>query len=61
MYLYNKNSEIKQSLRAQFRNGTSKLAKRICFGYNQNEYGDLVITPTEAEIVCDLGKVSWEM
>lgn len=61
MYMNNKSTEIKQALRAQFRNGTSKLAKRVCFGYNQNEYEDLVINPTEAEIVCDLGKVSWKM
>lgn len=69
--MHNKSSEIKQALRAQFRKGTSKLAKRVCFGYNQNEHGDLVINPTEAEIVkwmferylsgASLGKIADEL
>lgn len=49
--MHNKSDEIKQALKTQFWNGTSKLAKRICFGYDQNEHGDLIVNTTEAEIV----------
>lgn len=46
-----RNELIKEALRDQFKSGTSKMAKRICFGYEQDEYGNLVINPKEAEIV----------
>lgn len=49
--MYNKSNEIKQALRVQFRNGTSKLTKRVCFGYDRDEHGDLVINQSEAQIV----------
>ena len=46
-----KNEVIKEALREQFKSGTSKMAKRICFGYEQDENGNLAINPQEAEIV----------
>ena len=46
-----RNELIKEALRDQFKNGISKMAKRICFGYEQDGYGNLVINPKEAEIV----------
>lgn len=35
----NKSLEIKTALRNQFKEGTSKIAKRICYGYAQDENG----------------------
>lgn len=35
-----------------FRDGSSKLARRRCYGYSAAPDGHLVIDPTEAEIVC---------
>ena len=42
---------ITAGLRDSFRNGTSKLANRVCYGYTQDERGRLVIYGPEAEIV----------
>ena len=37
----NKSLEIKTALRNQFKEGTSKMAKRVCYGYLQDENGNL--------------------
>ena len=47
----NKSLEIKTALRNQFKEGTSKMAKRVCYGYLQDENGNLIINEAEAEIV----------
>ena len=39
----NKSLEIKTALRNQFKEGTSKMAKRVCYGYLQDENGNLII------------------
>ena len=36
----NKSLEIKTALRNQFKEGTSKMAKRVCYGYLQDENGN---------------------
>lgn len=46
----NKSIEIKTALRNQFKEGTSKMANRVCYGYSQDENGNLIINE-EAEIV----------
>ena len=47
-----KNSmQIKEALRNQFNEGTSKMAKRICYGYTQDENGNLIIDKEKAEII----------
>lgn len=33
----NKSLEIKTALRNQFKEGTSRMAKRVCYGYSQDE------------------------
>ncbi len=46
-----KSIAIKQGLRNGFRDGTSKLARRKCYGYDVTPDGSLAINPGEAEIV----------
>ena len=46
-----KSTIIKSSLRKGFRDGSSKMARRRCYGYNTASDGHLVIDPTEAETV----------
>lgn len=46
-----KSMEIKQGHRERFSSGISKIAKRICFGYSQDENGELIVNPEEAKIV----------
>jgi hypothetical protein len=43
---------IKGGIRAGFRDGTSKLADRLCFGYNKSDDGTLIINEAEAKTVC---------
>ena len=43
-----RSGEIKNANKERFQNGTSKLAKRICYGYSQNDKGELIINPEEA-------------
>ena len=42
-----RSSEIKNANKERFQNGTSKLAKRRCYGYSQNDKGELIINPEE--------------
>lgn len=46
-----RSSSIKWSLKAGFKDGSSKLANRICYGYTHDGTGKLVIDPDEAETV----------
>ena len=43
-----RSSEIKNTNKERFQNGTSNLAKRICYGFSQNDKGELIINPKEA-------------
>ena len=52
--MHNKSSEINKPLRAQFRRDI-EMAKRVCFGYNQNEHGNLVINSTRGRENCRSG------
>ena len=46
-----KSARITTGLRNSFRNGTSKLANRVCYGYTQDGRGHLVISGPEVETV----------
>ena len=45
------NIEIKNAIRNQFMEGTSKMAKRIYYGYTQDEKGNLIIDEEKAIII----------
>lgn len=51
MNKFEKSIAIKSSLRKGFRDGSSKMARRRCYGYRTAPDGCLVIDPAEAEIV----------
>lgn len=46
-----RSTSIKDSLRRGFQDGTSKMARRKCYGYVVNSSGELVINPDEAKVV----------
>ena len=46
-----KSEAIKKGLRKGFQDGSSKMAKRKCYGYDTGPDGDLVINPDEAVVV----------
>ena len=47
-----KSETIKNGLRKGFQDGSSKMAKRKCFGYDVGPDGELAINPVEAQVVC---------
>ena len=47
-----KSEAIKNSLRNGFQDGSSKMAKRKCYGYEVGSDGELTVNPNEARIVC---------
>jgi|AGTN01.1.fsa_nt_gi Recombinase. len=66
-----KSNQIKEALRDGFKDGSSKMANRKCFGYDRTADGTLIINSQEAKIIqliCDsylerssLGKISDEL
>lgn len=48
---YETSTLIKKRLRKGFEDGSSKMARRKCYGYTVNQNGELEVNPTEAEIV----------
>lgn len=46
-----RSENIKWGIHAGFRLGTSKLADRVCYGYQKNEHGELCIHPEHAAVV----------
>ena len=47
-----KSETIKNGLRKGFQDGSSKMAKRKCYGYDINPDGELTINPEESQVVC---------
>lgn len=47
-----KSEAIKAGLRKGFQDGSSKMARRECYGYVVNLDGELKINPDEAKVVC---------
>jgi hypothetical protein len=50
----NKSIFIKGGLREGFKDGTSKLADRVCYGYSKSENGSLAVNEYEAKIVREI-------
>lgn len=46
-----KSDHIKAGIQKGFRDGTSKMAERRCYGYDTASDGTLTINPTEAKVV----------
>jgi len=46
-----KSEAIKAGLRKGFQNGSSKMARRKCYGYTISSNGKLVVNPDEAKVV----------
>lgn len=51
MNSFQKSESIKAGLRKSFQDGSSKMARRRCYGYQVAPDGKLVINPRKAEIV----------
>ena len=51
MNVIQKSEAIKTGLRKGFQDGSSKMAKRKCYGYTINSDGELEINPDEAKVV----------
>ena len=47
-----KSEAIKAGLRKGFQDGSSKMARRKCYGYEVGPDGELVVNPDEAKVVC---------
>lgn len=52
MNVIQKSEAIKNGLRRGFQDGSSKMAKRKCYGYDINPDGELTVNPDEAKVVC---------
>ena len=52
MNMIQKSEAIKNGLRKGFQDGSSKMAKRKCYGYDINPDGELTVNPDEAKVVC---------
>lgn len=51
MNIIEKSESIRAGLRKGFQDGTSKMTKRMCYGYDISPEGELVINPNEAAVV----------
>ncbi len=51
MNMIQKSEAIKNGLRKRFQDSISKLAKRMCYGYDINPDDELAVNPNEAKIV----------
>ncbi len=47
-----KSEAIKTGLQKEFQDGSSKMAKRKCYGDDINPDGELAVNPDEAKVVC---------
>ena len=52
MNVIQKSEAIKTGLRKGFQDGSSKMARRKCYGYEVGPDGDLTVNPDEAQVVC---------
>ena len=51
MNVIQKSEAIKAGLRKGFQDGSSKMARRKCYGYEVGPDGDLTVNPNEAQVV----------
>ena len=52
MNVIQKSEAIKAGLRKGFQDGSSKMARRKCYGYEVGPDGDLTVNPDEEQVVC---------
>ena len=52
MNVIQKSEAIKNGLRKGFQDGSAKMAKRRCYGYEVGSDGELAVSPDEAKVVC---------
>ncbi|MCI9679718.1 MAG: hypothetical protein HFF77_12290 [Oscillospiraceae bacterium] len=52
MNVMQKSEAIKAGLRKGFQDGSSKMARRKCYGYEVGPDGELAVNPDEAQVVC---------
>lgn len=52
MNMLEKSKSIKAGLRQGFQEGSSKMAKRRCYGYTTASDGEIVVNSDEAQVVC---------
>lgn len=52
MNVIQRSEAIKNALRKGFQDGSSKMAKRKCYGYDINPDGELAVNLDEAKVVC---------
>lgn len=52
MNVIQKSEAIKAGLRERFQNGSSKMAKRKCYGYKVGPDSELTVNPDKALVVC---------
>ena len=52
MNVIQKSEAIKGGLRKGFQDGSSKMARRKCYGYEVGPDGDLTVNPDKAQVVC---------
>ncbi|MCI8971073.1 MAG: hypothetical protein HFF99_06360 [Oscillibacter sp.] len=52
MNVIQKSEAIKTGLRKGFQDGSSKMAKRKCYGYDVGPDGELAMNPEAAQVVC---------
>ncbi|MEY8386860.1 recombinase family protein [Oscillospiraceae bacterium 38-13] len=51
MNVIQKSESIKNGLRKGFQDGSSKMARRKCYGYKAGSDGELTLNPKEAKVV----------
>jgi len=49
-----KSATIAVGMRSSFRDGTSKLASRVCYGYECDEHGNIVVFVPEAMVALQI-------
>lgn len=52
MNTFEKSESIKVGLRQGFQDGSSKMARRRCYGYMVSPDGNLEIDPDEVQVIC---------
>ena len=52
MHVIQKGEAIKTGLRKGFQDGSSKMARRKCYGYEVGPDDELAVNPDEAKVVC---------
>lgn len=60
MSFFQKSEFIKERVQKGFQDGSSKTAKRKCYGYNVDSHGDLFIDPEVERVSGFIKSTQWE-